>query len=428
MEPLPHKQSSTAEPDYNCEQTYSGTRLPVDLASTLIPAAYRNPRFYEVEQRQLWSKSWVCVGYTSQIAQPGDMFPATVTGQPILVTRDKGGHVRAFYNVCRHRGSQLINAECHQNVIRCPYHCWGYGLDGKLLGTPFFESLDVGAETQEIFDTSNAKGFRKDDYPLLPVNVDTWGCFIFVNLDSDPRPLKEWLGDLPTRISHPLHELKVMRRVPLSIRANWKLIAENFMEYYHLPWVHPELCTISGFKDHYRYQGKGMYTGMATAPLSSSPSTCAFDLPIMPNLEGLEANSAFWFLIFPNIALFVMPNHLFTLLLQPDGIGTTIESADLLVHPNALSAPNAEQEIDKILAFWSMVNGQDIMAVERVQKGLQATAYQGGRMCYRFEEPVHRFHNMVADQMAGTGRVPDGDAHEEEIFAAAGLPRKLTGL
>jgi choline monooxygenase len=331
--------------------------------------------------------------------------------------------MRAFYNVCRHRGSLLVAGDCHQDVIRCPYHHWGYALDGRLLGTPYFKGLDIPAEQQALFDTSAAKGFCKEDYPLLPVAADTWGSFVFVNLASRPAPLEDWLGDLPHRLGrHPLHELKLVRRVPFRISANWKLIAENFTEYYHLPWVHPELCNVSGFKDHYRYQGPGMYIGMATAPLSQSPQTVTFDLPVMPGLQGLEAQSAFWILLFPNLALFLLPNHLFTLLYQPDGVGHTLESADLLVHPNALAEPDTDRKIDAILDFWAMVNRQDILAVERVQQGLQARAYPGGRMCYRFEEPVHRFQNMVIDRMTGTQRIPPGDPCEEAIFEAAGLP------
>jgi choline monooxygenase len=413
---------ATRTADYAREETYRATRLPVELASTLIPDAYRSPRFYEQEQDRVWAGGWVCVGYTCQVEKPGDTFTTTVAGRPIFMTRDKSGTVRAFYNVCRHRGSQLVSGDCHQDVIRCPYHHWGYALDGRLLGAPYFKGLDVPEEQRSIFDSSEAKGFCKGDYGLLPVAAETWGCFVFVNLAPAPRPLNEWLGDLPERLGrHPLTELKLVRRAPFRINANWKLIAENFMEYYHLPWVHPELCNISGFKDHYRYQGPGMYTGLATVPLSRDPSIVQFDLPVLPGLEGAEANCAFWILLFPNIALFLLPNHLFTLLIHPDGPGTTIESADLLVHPHALAVPAAEKKIDTILDFWAMVNRQDILAVERVQQGLQARAYPGGRMCYRFEEPLHRFQNMVIDRMTGVERVPPGDPREEPAVEAAGL-------
>ena len=117
-------------------------------------------------------------------------------------------------------------------------------------------------------------------------------------------------------------------------------------------------------------------------------------------------------LIVPNIALFLLPHHLFTLLLKPDGIGHTVECADMLVHPRSLEAEGAERTIDAIFAFWDMVNSQDIAAVERVQRGIQARAYQGGRMCFRFEESMHRFQNIVIDLRTGNQRTPPGDDRE----------------
>jgi choline monooxygenase len=405
--------------DYLREETYSATRLPVERASTLIPAAYRCAEFHALEQERVWARGWVCVGYTSQVRDPGDTFIATVAGQPLLLTRDKSGRLRAFYNVCRHRGSQLVAQEGKHDVIRCPYHSWGYGLDGRLLGAPYFKGLDVPQEHQDHFEPCTARDFRKEDYGLLPVAVDSWGCFVFVHLAAQPAPLAEWLGDLPERFArHPLHELQLVRRRPFTIHANWKLVAENFMEYYHLPWVHPELCNISGFKDHYRYQGPGMYAGMRTTPLSTDPNTVTFELPTMPGLNATEAQSAYWILLFPNLALFLLPNHLFTLLYHADGAGQTLESADMLVHPGALAVPDAQAKIDAILSFWGMVNLQDIAAVERVQKGLQAQAYPGGRMCFRFEEPIHRFQNMVIDRMTGVQHIPAGDAGEESAIPA----------
>ena len=148
------------------------------------------------------------------------------------------------------------------------------------------------------------------------------------------------------------------------------------------------------------------------SPLSSDPSVVTFDLPVMPGLNPREAQSAYWILLFPNLALFLLPNHLFTLLFFPDGPGRTNESADLLVHPSALDVPDSAAKQDAILSFWGMVNQQDIAAVEGVQKGIQAKAYPGGRMCYRFEEPIHRFQNMVIDRMTSTDRIPAGDEPE----------------
>ncbi len=402
-------------PDYRCEETYAGTRLPVERATTLIPDAYRSQDFFEIEQERVWSGGWVAAGYTSQVREPGDVFLAEVAGQSLIITRDKQGQLHAFHNVCRHRGSMLVDKDCKRDVIRCPYHSWGYSLDGRLLGAPYFKGLDVSDEQKAIFDTSDAAGFCKDDFPLLRVAVETWGCFIFVNLDGKAGPLSDWLGDLPERFARfPLKDLQLVRRQPFRIHANWKLVAENFMEYYHLPWVHPELCTVSGFNDHYRFQGRGMYTGMVTSPLTQNPDSAQrFDLPTMPGLNEIERVTAYWVMLFPNTAWFLLPNHLFMLFYRPEGPGVTIESADMLVHPNALEAPDAAVEIDKIMAFWSMVNGQDVWAVENVQKGIKSRAYPGGRMCYRFEEPIHRFQNMVIDRMVGKERVPAGDADDD---------------
>jgi choline monooxygenase len=161
-----------------------------------------------------------------------------------------------------------------------------------------------------------------------------------------------------------------------------------------------------------------MYTGMYTFPLTYDPDTVRFDLPGMQGLSPTEAQSGYWILIFPNLALFLLPNHLFTLLYQPDGPGHTLESADMLVHPDGLAVPDAASKIDAIMDFWGMVNLQDVGGVERVQQGLRSRAYPGGRMCFRFEEPVHRFQNMVIDLMTGQERTPPGDERDGAAVAA----------
>jgi choline monooxygenase len=207
--------------------------------------------------------------------------------------------------------------------------------------------------------------------------------------------------------------MMLARRRQYEIQANWKLIAENFMEYYHLPWGHPELCNVSGFDNHYRYQGPGMYTGMCTVPLTNDPSTVSFDLPAIPGLNVTESQSAYFVLLFPNIALWMFPHHLVTLLYRPLNAGLTLEYLDVLVHPSAMQASGFDETIDRITSFWCFVNEQDVKLVEGVQRGLQSRAYRGGRLCYHFEEPIHRFQNMVADLMVGVLRVPGGDLREE---------------
>jgi choline monooxygenase len=403
--------------DYTHESAYRQLRQNVEAAATLIPDAYRSAEFFNVERERVWSRSWVAVAYTSQLPEIGDHLLAEVAGQPLLIIRGRDQKLRVFYNVCRHRGSRLIDQPGNCKVIRCPYHGWGYSLEGELLGTPYFKGLDVPPELAAKFQLTAgvAAEFCKDDYPLFSVATETWGGTIFVNLDSQPIPFSQWIGDLPRRFArHPLDQLELARRRTYEINANWKLIAENFMEYYHLPFGHPELCNVSGFDNHYRYQGPGMYTGMATIPLSNDPSTVSFEgLQPFDGLTATESQSAYFVMLFPNVAYWIFPHHLVTLLFWPVDQGRTIEHMDLLVHPDARRSTDADQVMDRVMNFWWFVNDQDVRLVERVQAGLQSKAYTGGRMCYQFEEPIHRFQNMVADLMTGERRIPLGDEREE---------------
>ncbi len=370
-----------------------------------------------MESEKVYSKSWVCVGYADQVKNTGDTFLCNVAGQDIFVIRDRKKNLRAFYNVCRHRGSQLIQKDGNYDVLRCPYHSWIYDSCGELLTTPLFKGHDVEEVESAYYTEHSEKLFCKQDYPLLNLKVDSWGCFIFVNLDQNACTLKEWLGDLPDRFArYPLEDLILKKRASFEVKANWKLIAENFMEYYHLPTIHPELVKVSKVNLHYRYQGSGMYMGFCTSPLSSDPESPFDKLAAMPGLNLQEAVSAMWIHIFPNISLFLLPNHLFTLLLSPRGVADTVEYTDLLVHPSASLDPQHESYLNEIFQYWDRVNRQDFGAVERVQIGISNKAYLGGRMCERFEEPIHRFQNMVADLMVGKHRIPPGDKENRESY------------
>ena len=395
--------------DFTKEETYQATRAPVDHAMTLIADAYKSKKFYELERDLVFAKSWVCVGYTSQIAKPGDIFLTSVADQPLIITKDKTDTIRGFYNVCRHRGSRLIDEDGHYDSIRCPYHSWSYSLDGNLLSTPFFHA-EKGSEEYRLVYSTKEKNFNKKDYHLFSVNVDVWGCFIFVNLNANPIPLKEWLGDLPDRLKrYPLNDLGLVSRKHYTLKANWKIVAENFTENYHLRWVHPKLTKFSKLENKHRCQGPGMYNGWCTSPLTPDPAAVDLQLDPHHSLNNIEKNSAYFFLVFPNLCLFVMPDHIFTLLYRPNGISETQETGDMLVLPGTMNDADTRLRIGRIHEFWDEVNLEDQAAVERVQKGMAANVYDGGRMSTRYELPVHRFQNMVINCMIGKTSIPAGD-------------------
>jgi choline monooxygenase len=407
--------------DFVREETYAATRLPVDLASTLIPDAYTSPEFHALELETVFSRSWVPVCVTDELGEPGSYVVVEVAGRSLVVCRNRTDELRAHHNVCRHRGARLCGNERGRvdRFFQCPYHAWAYDLDGVLLGTPLFTpEAGIPPDQQGAFDMSGVTAFDKADYGLHPARVDSWGCLVFVCLDPDAPSLADELGDLPARLApYRLAEQRLLRRREYAIEANWKLVAENFMEYYHLPWVHPGLVKVSPLKDHYRWQGPGMYVGFCTSPIAANTEDGGWEgLPALSTLEDPDATSARFAWVFPNVAVNALPNHTFVFLARPTAAGRTDEVAYLLAHPDpvARAGDELEAEAERLLAFWDEVNREDIAIVERVQQGLSDPAYTGGRMCYRFEEPVHRFQNMVIDRVLGLRRVPPGDADPQQ--------------
>lgn len=396
------------------EATYAKTRLPVDFASTLIPDAYVSPDFYALEQERVFAKSWVPVCVPDEVRMPGQFHVVEVAGRSIIVTRNQAGELRAHHNVCRHRGARLCEGSGQvQRFFSCPYHAWGYDLDGACLGTPLFTpESEVPVDQRAAFDMSDIKAFDKADMGLYPVRVAEWGCLIFVCLDPDTPELACELGDLPERLAgYRLDEYRLARRVEYPINADWKLIGENFMEYYHLPWVHPGLVKISPMDAHYRWQGPGMYVGFCTTPIAANTEDGGWKgLPAISGLNAEDAESARFAWLFPNVAINAMPNHIVLLLAVPNGPGQTAEVVYLLTHPESeAKSLDAAADIDALMTFWDEVNREDVAIVERVQDGLRNPAYQGGRMCYRFEASCHRFQNMIVDRLLGVPGIPPGD-------------------
>jgi choline monooxygenase len=398
------------------EETYAATRLPVELASSLIPDAYVSEDFRALEQDRVFARSWVPVCVTDEVAEPGSFVVATVSARSLIVCRDRDGELHAHHNVCRHRGAQILVEERGrvERFFQCPYHAWAYGLDGACLGTPLFTpGAGVPDDQRGAFDMSGIREFDKADFGLHPARVASWGCIVFVCLDPEAPTLEAELGDLPERLAgHRLSGQRLLRRVDYEIDANWKLVAENFMEYYHLPWVHPGLVKVSPLKDHHRWQGEGMYVGFCTSPIAANTDDGGWEgLPALSSLNESDATSARFAWLFPNMAVNVLPNHTFLMLARPTAAGHTQETTYLLAHPEAIAASGdgIESSVDELLRFWDEVNREDIAIVERVQLGLANPAFTGGRLCYRFEESVHRFQNMIVDRMLGLRRVPSGD-------------------
>jgi choline monooxygenase len=380
-------------------------------------SSYTSKEFLELEKVRVFERAWTCVGVTSQVPNPGDVVVLEVGTQPIIIVRNKKGEVNVFKNVCRHRGNKLCHENGNNPVLLCKYHRWGYSLDGRLVATPLFSQQDSQA-IKESFDTTHVKNFNKSDYNLFPVRHEVLGNLIFVNIDQKAPPLREYLGDAVPQIEEHLAtlsgpDLVSVRTKVYNTSANWKLLAENFMEYYHLPSVHPSLVTVSGMDEHKRTQGKGCYVGFVTDPLTPSNTPAdPYVIPHFPTLTGSNNTKAVWHHLFPNIFYFMLPHSMYTVISFPDPEDPrkTVEFADLSVHKSALAAPGAEEKIEAMWKFYDMTNLEDIDICENVQRGLGVYEYNGGRLSFRFEETIHRFQNMVADFMTNRPEIPEGDA------------------
>ena len=390
---------------------WTGTRAPLRQATGLDPGAYTSAEFFAVEQARVFERAWVAIGLAAEVAEPGPMLVRRVGRRSVLVTRGTDGVLRGFLNSCRHRGTELADSDCEvAGTIRCPYHRWGYGLNGTLVATPFFDQVP-----RDAFDPA--------EHGLVAVRVDTWGPLLFACLDAATPPLLDWLGDLPERMAgYGLAGWRMQEQRTLEIAANWKLVTENFQEYYHLTWVHPELSKVSRVKDHYRYQGRGMYCGQTTTPVSGDDRDDWLVLPAADGLDDSDSVSGRFVAIFPNVLLAVLPNHVFVMRLEPGAPGLTREHCAFLLPPS--TALISDEEMAPTRSFWLDVNAEDIAIVERAQRGLDGGAIPAGPLSPRFEEPLHRFHNMLADAMTMPSLadlvVPAGDPPTAE--ARLGTP------
>ena len=350
---------------------------------TLPQRYFVSAEIFRQEQEQIFSTQWLLVGHQSQIADAGDYFlvsapPSSDYGAPgesLIITRDKSGAIHGFYNVCRHRGTRLKEDACgHASAIQCPYHAWTYGLDGRLIGAPHMDEVP---------------GFDKADYSLRAVNLALWEGFIFINLDENAMPLEEWFAPLHGKFSHwNIPTLQPAKRIEYDVRANWKLMFENYSECYHCPGVHPQLQKVSPYDSAENDLREGPFLGgfMKINPgksLTMSGNACAAFVGKIENLQQV-----FYYSIFPNMLLSLHPEYVMLHQLWPQSPERTLIVCDWLFHPDAARAGQAVYNPDDAIEFWDMTNKQDWRVCELSQQGIASRAYVPGPYSSRESIPA----------------------------------------
>jgi len=377
-------------------------RMPIAAFEASLPrAAYVDPAYLDRERDGIFWSEWVVAGRVEQVAEPGDFLALDVAGEQVIVVRNRSGEISAHYDVCRHRGSRLTTADQRadpatvdpayldetddpsgnlvrqpgapgpsgrfKGVIRCPYHSWCYELDGSVRNAPFLGESDA---------------FEPAAFGLYPVAVDAWAGWLFVNLSPERvaagYTLAAQLGEIPARIArYPLADLRTARRIVYDVRANWKVIVENYNECYHCSGVHPELCRIV---PAFREKGGGSLDWDAGVPQAEGTFTFTLtgrsDRAPFPGLDADEQVRHKGELSYPNLMISLSSDHVASFMLVPKAPDRTLVVVDWLFHPDEIAKPTFDPS--DAVEFWDLVNRQDWAVCEGVQSGMTSRRFRFG--------------------------------------------------
>lgn len=365
-------------------------RLPFEQARAMPPSVYTSPDFLALEQAHIFSKEWICVGRSSALRNKGDYLTHQVAGRSVIVLRDREEKIRAFTNVCRHRMSTLLEGSGNTPAIVCPYHGWTYGLDGKLRGAPFMAGND---------------GFCKDEYALDSVRCEEWPGWIYVTLDDSRPSLATGLAPLQRLISQYRMEnyVETFRETHVW-DTNWKILAENFMESYHLPVCHAG--TIGGFSKLEEMEcppGFPAFNYHWITKESTQPTANAH--PDNTHLEGRWRRTTAILAIYPSHLITLTPGYFWYLSLQPAGTGRVAMVFGGGWSPEFLADPRADEYMAGLKKLLDEVNVEDRTCTERVMRGLRSNTAPAGHISH-LERPNYDFMQYLAEKIAGFKRFP----------------------
>jgi choline monooxygenase len=356
-------------------------RAPLSEASTIPASWYFDPRIAELERLNVFSRTWQLVARTDQLRKPGEFVSTTVANEPIVIVRGQDGVLRAFYNVCRHHAAAVVTHPCGQlSGFQCPYHGWKYGLDGSLKGMPEFDGV---------------QNFDRAQNGLVPVRVETWECFVFVNFDEESLPLQEFLGRLVARVQ-PLgiSRLHFFDRRVYNIHCNWKVFVDNYLDGgYHVPHLHQGLSSVLDYKQ-YTIEHEDRYC-LQSSPMVTSNEDAATG-------ATRKGDRAWYFWQYPNLMINCYEGYMDTNYVIPidadhcsvvfDFYFSDVTEAHHAYNTESVNVGNRVQE-------------EDLGICEDVQRGLKSRAYGAGRLSVRREAGEHLFHRLLAADLKA-GRKP----------------------
>ena len=345
---------------------------------TLPGEYYVSEAILAEEGERIFATAWHCVGRAARVAELGAYFLATIAGESIIVLRDRKGALRAFFNVCRHRGTRICREEAGRfgETLQCPYHAWTYRTDGELTGAPHMQDV---------------AGFDKKDYPLHAAAIGEWEGFLFVSIARDPQPLATAWRPMIGRLSrYGLSDLVVGHRVVYDVQANWKLAFQNYSECLHCPTIHPKLATVlpyqSGANDLTEGPFLGGYMELTPPNQSATMSGALAGALVNPSLPEADRHRAFYYTLMPNMFLSLHPDYVNYYLVHPLSPGHTRIESEWLFHPDTIR--DGAKNIRDAIEFWDVTNRQDWDIVERSQQGIASRRYEPGPYSSRESIPA----------------------------------------
>jgi len=344
----------------------------LDHAWTIPSPWYFDRRIGELEQQSVFAKSWQAVGRADQVRDKGNFFTADLAGEPIVVARGEDGELRAFYNVCRHHAAAVVTeAQGCAKQFRCPYHGWTYGVDGALKGMVEFEGVC---------------NFDRGKNGLVPVKVDTWENFVFVNLDGRAEALQEFLG-VVTGLVAPLQlgrKMKYFDRRLYTLRCNWKVYVDNYLDGgYHVPHAHKGLSSVI---EYTKYTIENFERAcLQSSPLSSGAKSES-------GVAATRQGRAFYLWIYPNFMINACEGVMDTNLVLPMGVDKCAVVFDYYFADISKKASKKNKESIKVS---EKVQEEDEAICDAVQRGLGSRAYVAGRLSVRREAGEHLFHRLL---------------------------------
>ncbi|MDX2678069.1 MULTISPECIES: aromatic ring-hydroxylating oxygenase subunit alpha [Streptomyces] len=370
----------------------TSTSLPDSLIATLPGSSYTDPAIFAQEQERIFETMWFCVARASELAKPGAFRTVDVGRESILVTRARDNSIRAYFNVCRHRGAKLCTEETGEvkRAFQCPYHAWTYDLNGKLVAAPNLTKMpDVG----------------RTEYGLVSVAVREWLGYVWVCLAENPPSFEEdvigevvaRLGDVESIERYDIDNLSVGKRIVYDVKANWKLIIENFMECYHCATIHPELTEVlPEFADGYAaqyYVGHGAEFGEEVQGFTVDGSE---GLDRIPGVAEDQDRRYYAITVKPQVFINLVPDHVIFHRMYPVAVDRTIVECDWLYLPHVVESG---KDVSRSVELFDRVNRQDFDACERTQPGMSSRMYAKGGVLVPSEHHIGAFHDWVSERL-----------------------------